>query len=151
MKNLWNGRMRRRAIPKRILIVDDDPDMVEVLRLALHREGYAIRTAVTGREALKKALLSPPDLVLLDLIMPGLSGFNVCERLRRHAATASVRIMMVTALPGELTRLAGMEVGADEYLRKPFEIQELISRVGDLLRRTQDRFDGPRESEDLVA
>lgn len=98
---------------KRILIVDDDPDMVEMLWFALHREGYAVRTAVTPREALKKALLFPPDLVLLDLVMPGLSGFNVCERLRSHSATASVPIIMVTALPGELP-----PVGRDGYGRR---------------------------------
>ena len=125
--------------------------MVEMLRFALHSEGYAIRTAVTGREALKKALLSPPDLVLLDLAMPGLNGFNVCERLRNHSATASVPIIMVTALPGELPRLAGMEVGADDYIRKPFEMPALISRVGDLLRRTQVACTDTRESKDLVA
>jgi len=123
-------------MPKKILIVDDDPDMVEMLRLALNSEGYAIRTAVTGREALRKALISPPDLVLLDLILPGLHGFNVCERLRSHPATASVPIIMVTALPDELSRLAGMEAGADAYIQKPFEIQELVSRVGEMLRQT---------------
>ncbi|HWW00539.1 MAG TPA: response regulator [Candidatus Acidoferrum sp.] len=133
-------------MPKKILIVDDDPDMVEMLRLTLHNEGYAIRTAVNGREALRKALVSAPDLVVLDLIMPGLHGFNVCERLRNHAATASVPIIMVTALPGELPRSAGMELGADVYIRKPFEIQELVSRVGDLLHRTRVCPNGPRES-----
>jgi CheY-like chemotaxis protein len=136
---------------KKILIVDDDRETVELLRLALHSEGYAIRTAVTGREALRKALLAPPDLVVLDLILPGLHGFNVCERLRSHSATAAVPIIMVTAWPGELPRLAGMEAGADVYLRKPFEIQELISRVGDLLRRTQVCPAGPRESQRVVA
>ena len=136
---------------KRILIVDDDPDMVEMLRFALHNEGYAIRTAVTGREALRKALLSPPDLVLLDLVMPGLSGFTVCERLRSHSATASVPIIMVTALPGELPRLAGMEMGADDYIRKPFEMTELISRVDDLLCGTQVACNDTQESKNLVA
>jgi DNA-binding response OmpR family regulator len=136
-------------MPKRILIADDDPDIVEMLRLALH--GYAIRTSVTGGKALRKALVSAPDLVVLDLIMPGLHGFNVCERLRSHAATTSVPILMVTALPGELTRLAGMEVGADIYIRKPFEIQELISRVGDLLCRPHVCPDVLRESRSVVA
>lgn len=151
MKNPRKCKTRRRCMAKRILIVDDNPEMVEMLRFALHSEGYAIRTAVTGREALKKALLSPPDLVLLDLVMPGLSGFTVCERLRSHSATASVPIIMVTGLPGEFPRLAGMEVGADDYIRKPFEMPELISRVGDLLRRTQVACTDTRESKDLVA
>jgi DNA-binding response OmpR family regulator len=136
---------------KRILIVDDDPDMVEMLRFALHSEGYAIRTAVTGREALRKALLSPPDLIVLDLLLAGLHSFNLCELLRSHSATASVPIIIATSSPGELLRLAGMEVGAADYIMRPFEIQELISRVGDLLRRTQGCFIGPRELPVLAA
>src|SRR5260370_21439525 len=105
-------------MPKKILIVEDDPAMVEKLRLALHNAGYGIRTAVTGREALRKALISPPDLVLLDLILPRLNGFNVCERLRSDPSTASVLIMMVSALPGELARLAGAEEDADAYIKR---------------------------------
>jgi len=136
-------------MPKKILLVEDDPDMVEMLRFALNREGYAIRTAVTGREALRKALIAPPDLILLDLILPGLNGFNVCERLRSHPTTASVPIIMVTALPGELPRLAGVELGADGYIRKPFEIQELVSLVGEWFRQPRVRAD--RESQRLVA
>jgi DNA-binding response OmpR family regulator len=138
-------------MPKRILIVDDDPDMVEMIRFALHREGYAIRTAVTGREALRKALLSPPDLIVLHLILAGLHSFNLRERLRSHSATASVPIIMVTESPGELPRLAGIEVGAADYIMRPFEIQELVSRVGDLLRRTEGCFSGPRELPVLAA
>ncbi len=136
-------------MPKKILLVEDDPDMVEMLRFALNREGYAIRTAVTGREALRKALIAAPDLILLDLILPGLNGFNVCERLRSHPTTASVPIIMVTALPGELPRLAGVELGADGYIRKPFEIQELVSLVGEWFRQPRVRAD--RESQRLVA
>jgi DNA-binding response OmpR family regulator len=138
-------------MPKRILIVDDDPDMVEMLRFALHSEGYAIRTAVTGREALRKALLSPPDLIVLDLLLAGLHSFNLCEHLRSHSATASVPIIIATSSPGELLRLAGMEVGAADYIMRPFEIQELITRVGDLLRRTEGCFNGPRELPVLAA
>jgi DNA-binding response OmpR family regulator len=138
-------------MPKRILIVDDDPDMVEMLRFALHGEGYAIRTAVTGREALRKALLSPPDLIVLDLIMTGLPGFSLCECLRSHSATASVPVIMVIVSSGEIPRLAGIEVGAADYIMRPFKIQELISRVGDLFRRTQVCFNGLRELPVLVA
>ena len=151
MKNLRKCRTLLKFMPKRILIVDDDPAMVEVLRFALHSEGYAIRTAVTGREALKKALLSPPDLVVLDLIMTGLPGFSLCERLRSHSATASVPVIMMTALAGGLNRLARNEMGGADDIRKPFEIQELISRVGDLFRRTEGCFIGPRELAVLAA
>ena len=125
--------------------------MLDMLSSALKREGYAIRTAVSGAEAVMKAISSVPDLVLLDLLLPGLNGFTVCGRLRNHPTTASVPIMIVTALPGELPRLAGMEAGADVYIRKPFEIQELVSRVSDLLRRTHVCPNIRRESQGVVA
>jgi len=123
-------------MPATILIVDDDPDMVELLRLALKDAGYTTRTANSGIEALSKAQRFPPDLILLDVILPDLNGFNVCDSLRHHPATASVPIIMVTVLPGEFPRLVGTELGADAYLNKPFQIQELISRVGEVLRQT---------------
>jgi DNA-binding response OmpR family regulator len=122
-----------------ILIVDDDLDMVEMLRLVLTESGYATRAAVTGTEALRKARRTPPDLVLLDLILPDLNGFNVCAALRQDPATASMPIIMMTAVPGEIPRLAGMETGADAYLNKPFPIDGLIALVHDLLQGTRSR------------
>ena len=122
-----------------ILIVDDDLDMVEMLRLALTESGYATRAAVTGTEALKKARRTPPDLVLLDLILPDLNGFNVCTALRLDPATASIPIIMMTAVPGEIPRLAGIETGADAYLNKPFPIDGLVALVHDLLHGTRSR------------
>jgi len=119
----------------RILIVEDDPDMAELLRLALSGAGYSIRTATTGKEALRKARRSPPDLVVLDVLLPGMNGFSVCERLRREAATAAVPVLMTTVLPGEFPRLVGTEAGADVYLSKPFRMEELLACVGDLLHR----------------
>lgn len=116
-----------------ILIVDDDPDMVELLQASLTAAGYSVRTAANGTQALATARRSPPDLVLLDLILPEVNGFTVCQTLRREPATALVPIVMITALPGEFPRMAGMEVGADAYLRKPFDVKELILRVEELL------------------
>jgi DNA-binding response OmpR family regulator len=146
-----DSKRGRRFMSKKILIVEDDPAMVEMLRLALKSERYAVRTALTGEETLRKALVSPPDLVLVDLILPGLSGFNVCEHVRSHPATASVPIIVMTGLPGELPRLAGMEAGADVYVRKPFEIQDLVSRVGELLLQTHVGPDILQESHRAVA
>jgi DNA-binding response OmpR family regulator len=120
-----------------ILIVDDDPDMVEMLCLVLTESGYTTRGAVTGTEALRKARRSLPDLVLLDLILPDLNGFYVCAALRRDSATASIPIIMMTAVPGEIPRLAGIEAGADAYLNKPFPIDGLIALVHDLLHGTR--------------
>jgi DNA-binding response OmpR family regulator len=119
-----------------ILIVDDDPDMVEMLRLVLTESGYTTRGAVTGNEALRKARRSPPDLVLLDLILPDQNGFYVCTALRLDPATASIPIIMITAMPGEIPRLAGIETGADAYLNKPFPIDGLVALVHDLLHGT---------------
>jgi DNA-binding response OmpR family regulator len=119
----------------RILIVDDDPDMVDLLRLTLTKAGYAARSAATGKEALQKARRSPPDLMVLDLLLPGINGLSVCQQLRRDPATAAMPILMITVLPGQFPRLAGLENGADAYLNKPFEMEELVSCVGDLLRR----------------
>jgi two-component system response regulator RpaA len=117
----------------KILIVDDDPDMVALLQTSFTGAGYSVRTATSGTQALATARRSPPDLVLLDLVLPEVNGFTVCQALRREPATASVPIVLMTGLPGEFPRMAGMEVGADAYLRKPFDVEELILRVDELL------------------
>jgi DNA-binding response OmpR family regulator len=131
-----------------ILIVDDDLDMVEMLRLVLTESGYATRAALTGAEALKKARRTPPDLVLLDLILPDLNGFYVCSALRLDPATAAIPIIMMTAMPGEFPRLAGIETGADAYLNKPFSIDGLVALVHDLLHGTRN---GPAAFESAPA
>ena len=117
----------------KILIVDDDLDLVEMLRLVLTESGYATSVAFTGTEALKKARRTPPDLVLLDLILPDLNGFNVCTALRMDPAMATIPIIMMTAMPGEIPRLAGIETGADAYLNKPFPVDGLVALVHDQL------------------
>jgi DNA-binding response OmpR family regulator len=138
-------------MPKKLLIVEDDPDTVEMLRVALTAANYTVNTALTGPEALSKAHDSPPDLVLLDLILPEMNGFDVCERLRRDPVTESVPIIIVTALPGELPRLAGKEAGANAYIRKPFEVQELVSRVGQLLAQCHTSPANAGQSQRLIA
>jgi DNA-binding response OmpR family regulator len=120
-------------MPAKILIVDDDPDMVELLRFALTEAGYSACTAATGTEALAEAQRSSPDLVVLDLLLPEMNGYSVCERLRRNPATASIPIIMITALPGHFPRLVGLEAGVNAYVNKPFQTQELVSCVGGLL------------------
>jgi len=122
-----------------ILIVEDDPDMVEMLHLVLSEAGYTTRAATTAREALAQARRTPPDLVLLDLVLPDQNGFYICEALRRDAATAAIPIIMITALPGEFPRFAGIEAGADAYLHKPFPLEGLVGLVNDLLRGTPCR------------
>jgi DNA-binding response OmpR family regulator len=123
-------------MPAKILIVDDDPDMVELLQLVLTEAGYSACTAMTGAEALAEAQRSSPNLVVLDLLLPEMNGFNVCESLRRNPATASVPIIMITGLPGQFPRLVGLETGVNAYVNKPFQTQELVSCVDGLLGRS---------------
>ena len=106
--------------------------------LILTHAGYTTLTASTGEEASMKAQQSPPDLIILDLLLPEANGLALCEQLRRHRATASVPIIIVTGLPGELTRFAGIEAGADAYVRKPFDGQEIVSRIDALLYQSKE-------------
>lgn len=120
---------------KKILVVDDDIDLLELLRFNLKQAGFAIGTAGNGVEALKKARSIQPDLIVLDLMMPELDGFAVCEILRRNPSTASIPILMLSALSSELGRMAGLECGATDYMSKPFSPKTLICRIEELLKR----------------
>jgi DNA-binding response OmpR family regulator len=120
---------------KKILVIDDDVEVVELVCFNLKKAGYSIGTAGDGIDALKKARSLAPDLILLDLMLPGLDGFAVCEILRRDPATAAIPIIMLTALSSELSRLAGMDCGANDYLTKPFSPRLLVARVEKLLRQ----------------
>jgi len=114
-------------------VVEDDADLVELLSFNLKSSGFAVGTAADGAEALKKARAQMPDLILLDLMLPELDGFAVCEILRRDPATAQIPIIMLTAVSSELARLNGLAAGADEYLTKPFSPRQVVSRVKELL------------------
>jgi len=122
------------SVRKKILVVEDDAELVELLSFNLKQAGFAIGTASDGVEALKKARSVSPDLILLDLMLPELDGFAVCEILRRDPATASVPIIMVTAVSSGLARLAGLEAGANDYITKPFNLKQLLARIATLLR-----------------
>jgi two-component system phosphate regulon response regulator PhoB len=121
---------------KKILVVEDDADLVELLAFTLKKAGFAIGTASDGIDALKKARSIAPDLILLDLMLPDLDGFAVCEILRHQPATASVPIVMLTALSSELARINGLSSGANLYLTKPFSPRELVERLVELLQDT---------------
>jgi two-component system alkaline phosphatase synthesis response regulator PhoP len=120
-------------VRKKILVVEDDQDLAELLSFNLRNAGFAIGTAGDGVEALKKARSAVPDLILLDLMLPELDGFAVCEILRRDPATALVPIIMLTAMSGELARVAGLEAGANDYMTKPFSLRQLLARVEAIL------------------
>jgi two-component system phosphate regulon response regulator PhoB len=120
---------------ERVLIVDDESDIVALVTYHLHKTGYQVAAASTGPEALDAARRERPALVILDLMLPGLSGFDVLERLRADEATRDVGVLMLTARREEPDRIRGLSLGADDYLTKPFSPQELVLRVGAILRR----------------
>jgi len=119
-----------------ILVVDDDPRITDLLRRVLAYEGYSVAIAASGNEALNRTLERPPDLIVLDIMLPGLDGLEVAQRLR--AAGDNVPILMLTARDAVADRVKGLETGADDYLVKPFAPDELVARVKALLRRNQE-------------
>jgi len=121
----------------RVLIVEDEPDIRDLVAFHLGREGYAVTTASTGTEALRQVAAARPDLVLLDLMLPEIDGLEVCRRLRRDPSAATLPIIMLTAKGDEVDRIVGLEVGADDYVVKPFSPKELVARVRAVLRRAQ--------------
>jgi len=123
----------------RILIVEDEPNMVSGLRDNFEYEGYTVLTAGDGAEGLQRALNESPDLVLLDVMMPKMSGLDVCKQLK--AARPSLPIIMLTARGQEVDKVVGLELGADDYVTKPFSIRELLARVKAVLRRAQPAKD----------
>jgi two-component system phosphate regulon response regulator PhoB len=120
---------------ERVLVVDDEPDIVALVAYHLAKAGYRVSTAATGPDALRAAREERPALIVLDLMLPGMSGFDVLEKLRAHDATRDVAVLMLTARKEEPDRIRGLTLGADDYLTKPFSPAELTLRVGAILRR----------------
>lgn len=119
-----------------VLTIDDERDLVELIRYNLEKEGFLVRAAYDGESGLSMALREPPDLVLVDLMLPGIDGLEVCRRLRADNRTSSIPLIMLTAKSGESDRVVGLELGADDYVSKPFSPRELTARIRALLRRT---------------
>ena len=134
--------------PERLLVVDDEPDIVALVAYHLAKAGYRVSTASSGTDALTLARQERPALIVLDLMLPGLGGFEVLERLRADEATHGVAVLMLTARKEEPDRIRGLSLGADDYLTKPFSPQELVLRVGAILRRVAA---GQQPDPDLLA
>jgi diguanylate cyclase (GGDEF)-like protein len=126
---------------ERVLIADDDPDIIRFVQISLDLEGYEIFTAGDGEEALREVHEHVPDLVLLDIMMPRLDGFEVCRRLRSDPRTAMVSVIMLTAKSLSADKLVGLTAGADDYIIKPFDPVELVARVRSTLRRAREMRD----------
>jgi two-component system phosphate regulon response regulator PhoB len=118
-----------------ILVVDDEPDLLELIDTNLTAAGFSVVTAASGKEALEQARQRQPQLILLDVMLPELDGLEVCKRLRHDPGTSAIPIVMLTARATEIDRVLGLELGADDYVTKPFSVRELVLRVKKLLNR----------------
>ena len=119
-----------------ILIVEDEADIAELVKYHLVKEGFTARTVSDGKQALELIVRDHPDLIILDLMLPGMDGLELCRRLRSGSATQGIPIIMLTAKAEEVDRIVGLEIGADDYVPKPFSPRELVARVKAVLRRT---------------
>ena len=131
----------------RILIVEDDPDIAQLVAHYLDKAGFTTERITSGRDALASIMARPPDLVVLDLMLPQVDGLEICRTVRSDKHTAAIPIIMLTARADESERIVGLELGADDYLAKPFSPNELVARVRALLRRAQR---GPAQTRTLV-
>lgn len=131
----------------KVLVIDDDTDLLKLLRLGLEQEGYAVLTAIDGSQGLRTAFGAHPDLIILDVMMPGMSGLETCQRLRE---LSEVPIIMLTAKASEADVVKGLRLGADDYITKPFSLAEVIARVQACLRRAESA-DSSVESEILTS
>jgi DNA-binding response OmpR family regulator len=129
----------------KILVVDDEPDVVRLIEFNLKAAGYDVITAEDGAEALQRARSASPDLMVLDLMLPEVEGIEVCKLLRRDPATAKVPIIILTAKAAEVDRILGLELGADDYVTKPFSPRELVLRVKKLLQRQAENEGDQKE------
>ncbi len=130
---------------ERILVVDDEPDIVALVAYHLAKANYRVTTASNGTDALSIARSERPSLLVLDLMLPGMSGFDVLAHLRAEESTRNIAVLMLTARKEEQDRIRGLSLGADDYLTKPFSPQELVLRVGAILRRTTATAEAPND------
>ena len=127
-------------MPGTILVVDDEKNIVQLARLYLQNDGFKVEAAHDGKQALEKARSVKPDLIVLDIMMPEMNGLDVCKELRK---TSNVPVIILTARGDDIDRIVGLEIGADDYMAKPFNPRELVARVKAVLRRSQGERDAP--------
>ena len=124
----------------KMLIVEDEEALLDLLKFNFNKEGYKIDTATDGETALEKILYKPPDIIILDWMLPKLSGIELCRRIRKNKEHKNIPIIMLTAKGEEEDKLRGLETGADDYITKPFSVNELVARVKAVLRRIRPMF-----------
>ncbi len=135
---------------ERILLIEDEPDIAEVLQYNLEKEGFEVETARRGDSGLDAVRRETPDLILLDLMLPGLDGLELTRLLKREGPTARVPIVMLTARGEEVDRIVGLELGADDYISKPFSPREVVLRVKAVLRRLQNGGDAVEDASEVL-
>ena len=121
----------------KIMVVEDDPDIAQLLAITMKKAGFDVAVSENGNDALNLIRRHPPDLVILDLMLPGIDGFEVCKEMKREPKTADVPVLILTARGEEIDRIIGLELGADDYLAKPFNPRELLARIKAILRRCE--------------
>ena len=124
---------------EKILIVEDEPDIIKMLEYNLKKEGFRITSVSDGREALRRSEREHPDIIILDLMLPEIDGLEVCKTLKQSSDTADIPVIMLTAKAQETDKIVGLELGADDYITKPFSIRELTARVKAVLRRAREK------------
>ena len=132
-------------MPK-IYVVDDEKDIREILKVNLQKNGYEVSTFASAEEVLKQVTIAKPDLFILDIMMSGMDGLDLCKKIRATSSLKDIPILFLSAKSQELDKVLGLELGADDYITKPFSIHELIARVKAILRRTQGKDQTPKES-----
>ncbi len=133
---------------KRILVVDDEKDIIDLLKFNLESEGYRVNTAMDGETALELAIADAPDLILLDIMLPGKDGWEVIRELRHHGKTIHTPVIFLTAKDSEIDEVVGLELGADDYIVKPVSIRKLLARVKMVLRKAQS---APEETSEKIS
>jgi two-component system response regulator MprA len=135
-------RKNQESAPRRVLVVDDERSIIDFIRVGLQAEGFQVESAQDGPTGLSLARMLVPDVIVLDVMLPGVDGLKITQRLRAEPTTMNIPILMLTARDGVRDRVAGLEIGADDYLVKPFSFEELLARIRALLRRQQRMTSG---------
>ncbi len=136
--------------PKKILVADDEPDIREIISYNLGKEGYEVHNAIDGNDAFDKAIMLQPDLIILDVMMPYMSGTDVCSKLRANSSFKNTYIIMLTALSNDASHIKGFDAGADDYLSKPISPNVLVSRINAVFRRVNDEANKVISINDII-
>lgn len=143
--------MKKPKMKKKVLVVDDEKDIVDILKYNLERENeFEVYTAKDGREALELTEQITPDLILLDIMMPEVNGFEVCKQLKNNSGTSKIPVIFLTAKENEIDEILGLEIGADDYISKPISPRKVLARIKSVIRRTSSDYEKPLKLEDNI-